>query len=267
MPLHFPFRLRSLGVALLLFVLCAPRANAQTDTVATPIPADVMGYVPRPNLIKIGLTSSIAKVASVMYERVLNPDLSVALTVSYMTPVYPPAILDLHPTNLTLSSDRKLSGWFVTPEVKWFLETSDDRPAPRGLYLGGYLRFSNLRYTADLAGKSANENVDGMVNTHLQIDLFESGIGPEVGYQFLALHDRLVFDALFFAPRFSFYKLRVKADLNGDGELGEDLGNAIEDALGRDIVNDNIDLSKTGSTTIDRNSFGYRYGIKIGYAF
>jgi hypothetical protein len=61
--------------------------------------------------------------------------------------------------------------------------------------------------------------------------------------------------------------LKVKADLQGDGELASDLGQAIEDRLGRALVTTSIDLSTTGTTTIDRNSLGYRYGIKLGYAF
>ncbi|MEX1132466.1 MAG: hypothetical protein WEC15_04505 [Flavobacteriales bacterium] len=55
--------------------------------------------------------------------------------------------------------------------------------------------------------------------------------------------------------------------LQGDGELYSDLAQAIEDKLGRDVNDLDIDLSTTGSTTIDRNSLGYRYGIKLGYAF
>jgi hypothetical protein len=63
------------------------------------------------------------------------------------------------------------------------------------------------------------------------------------------------------------YKLKVKADLQGEGELYSDLAEAISDRLGRDILDTDIDLSYTGTTNIDRNSLGYRYGIKIGYAF
>jgi hypothetical protein len=59
----------------------------------------------------------------------------------------------------------------------------------------------------------------------------------------------------------------VQADLQGDGALADDLANSLEDLLGRDIAPISIDVSETGTTTIDRNSLGYRYGIKVGYAF
>jgi hypothetical protein len=204
---------------------------------------------------------------SLMYERVLNDDLSVALTVSYMLPIKPSGLFDLDAERITFSDDRTLTGLFFTPEVKWYLERSDRRPAPRGLYLGAYLRIGDLRYTSDITGVSTMQGVDGSISSRLQIDLFEYGIGPALGYQFLALHDRLAIDALFFGPRFSGYTLRVQADLQGDGALAEDLANSLEDLLGRDIAPISIDVSETGTTTIDRNSLGYRYGIKVGYAF
>lgn len=247
-----------MGLLVLLFALLPMSGRAQGDSV---------GFIPRRNLIKVGLTSSFVKTVSLMYERTLGPDLSAALTVSYMLPLSPSGLLDLDAERITFSADRELTGLFLTPEVKWFLERSDRRPAPRGLYLGAYLRYGDLRFTANITGESNMQGVGGTISSHLRIDLIEYGIGPSVGYQFLALHDRLAIDALFFGPRFSGYTLRVKADLQGDGELADDLSNALEELLGRSIAPINIDVSETGSTTIDRNSLGYRYGIKLGYAF
>lgn len=228
---------------------------------------DSIGYIPRRNLVKVGATSSFISAISLTYERVLNPDWSVALTVTHMLPKTPGSLLDLNTDQITVNADRKLSGIYFTPEVKWFLEKSDKRPAPRGLYLGAYLRYSDTRYTATISGVASGENGGSTITTDLQIDLVELGAGPQLGYQFLCIKDRLVVDAVFFAPRWSLYKLRVQADLQGEGQLYEDLAQAIEDKLGRELVDTSIDLSYTGTTTIDRNSLGYRYGIKLGYAF
>ena len=229
--------------------------------------SDSIGYVPRLNLVKVGMSSTVARTASVMYERVLNPELSVGLTLSYMMPIRPSGLLDLNTDKLVIGGDNKLTGVFITPEVKWFMETSDKRPAPRGLYLGAYLRFSDMRYTSSITATATTADTTGNINSDLQVDLLEYGIGPEVGYQWLALHDRLAFDVVFFAPRFSIYTLKVKAELNGDGALYDDLGQALEEALGRDIAPVDIELSKTGTTTVNNSSFGYRFGIKVGYAF
>jgi hypothetical protein len=243
---------------LVLVLFNAQRATAQADSV---------GYIPRHNLVKLGLTSGLFSIISVNYERVLNPKLSVALTMSYMLPVVPSPFFDLDTDELEIASDRRISGHYLTPEVKWFLEKSDERPAPRGLYVGGYLRYSDTRYTGSVTATASGTDANGTVNGNLRIDLYEYGIGPSVGYQWLAIHDRLVFDAVFFAPRFSLYRLAVKADLNGDGELFADLGQALEEKLGREVAPIDIDLSTSGSTTVDRSSLGYRFGIKIGYAF
>jgi hypothetical protein len=228
---------------------------------------DSVGYMPRKNLVKVGVVSSVVSIVSLNYERVLHPAWSVALTVSYMVPKQPSSLLDLNTDKITVSADRKLTGIYFTPEVKWFLEKSDKRPAPRGLYLGAYLRYSDTRYTASISGVGTGPNAGGTVQTNLQIDLLEFGVGPSLGYQFLMFKDRLAVDAIFFAPRFVMYKLKVEADLEGEGELYSDLAQAIEDKLGREITSMDIELSRTGSTTIDRNSLGYRYGIKLGYAF
>ena len=228
---------------------------------------DSMGFIPRRNVVKVGLTSTFVKAVALNYERVLNDDWSVALTVTYMLPLAPSGLLDLSSDRITFGADRELTGYYFTPEVKWYVEKSDKRPAPRGLYLGAYFRYSDTRYTASLSAEASGENAGGRIETDLRIDLIEFGFGPAVGYQFLCLNDRLAIDAIFFAPRWSLYKLKVKADLQGDGELYSDLAQAIEDRLGRDITDTNIDLSTTGTTTVDRNSLGYRYGIKLGYAF
>ncbi len=249
--------IRSFAVASLMVLSAVPLA-AQPDSV---------GYFPRRNLVKAGVVSSVVSIASLTYERVLDPDWSVALTVSYMVPKQPSSLLDLSSDKITVSADRKLTGIYFTPEVKWFLEKSDKRPAPRGLYLGAYLRYSDTRYTASISGTGTGDNAGGVVSTDLRIDLLEFGAGPQLGYQFLCIKDRLAVDAVFFAPRWVLYKLKVEADLQGEGQLYDDLAQAIEDKLGHEIVNTNIALNYTGTTTIDRNSLGYRYGIKLGYAF
>lgn len=251
-------KLRSVHLVLLGCYLLSSTLSAQSDSV---------GHIPRHNVIKLGMTSSLVNVLSINYERVLNPDLSVALTVSYMLPITPSGLFNPESENISFGADRKLTGLYFTPEVKWYLERSDKRPAPRGLYVGAYLRYSDTRYTASLSAIATGENAGGTITTELRIDLIEYGIGPSMGYQFLMFKDRLAVDAIFFAPRWVMYKVKVEADLQGDGELYSALGQAIEEKLGHELLDTDIELSTTGSTTVDRNSLGYRYGIKFGYAF
>ncbi|HRH69459.1 MAG TPA: DUF3575 domain-containing protein [Flavobacteriales bacterium] len=221
----------------------------------------------RLNLVKLGLSSGFASTISLNYERVLNQDISVAMTVSYMLPRRNGGLLDLQTDEIDMSSNRKLSGVFFTPEVKWFLEKSDTRDAPRGFYMGAYGRYSNMRLTAEMSASGEGTDVSGTAYGNLQVDLIEAGLGIDAGYQILALNERLVFDFVFFGPRWSYYTLKVDAEFNGEGELAEDLEQALEDALGRDIVPLNVDVAKSGSSTSGVSSMGYRAGLKIGYAF
>ena len=101
----------------------------------------------------------------------------------------------------------------------------------------------------------------------LEMDLQELGFGLNAGYQLLMCKDRIALDFVFFGPRISFYTLKLEADLQGDGTLVEDLEEAIEDALGRDITPVDIDLETSGSTSTNWSGLGYRLGFKIGYAF
>ena len=143
-------------VTLLLAFTCSS-ISAQKDSI---------GYVPKLNLIKVGVTSGILSIVSLNYERVLNPNISVAFTASYMVPLQPSGFFDIHPKNLTVSSDRQITGYYFTPEIKWFLETSDKRPAPRGFYLGGYLRFSDTRYTSSITAVATGDNASGSVSQY-----------------------------------------------------------------------------------------------------
>src|SRR5436190_612889 len=131
----------------------------------------------RKNLVKLGLSSGFVSIISLNYERVFNDRISAAMTVSWMVPRRPEGLLDLHTDNLDLSSGRELTGWYFTPEVKWYLE------------------------------------------------------------------------------------------LNGDGQLLDDLSQALEDAIGREVMPFDIELEKSGTTRVDHGGLGYRFGFKIGYAF
>lgn len=245
-------------ICVVIFLALATASHAQEAAPA---------FAERKHLVKIGFTSGFIQTISLNYERVLNPDLSVALTGSYMVPRQGSGLFDLQTEEITMSSNRELSGIFITPEVKWFVETNDVRPAPRGFYVGAYARYSSMRFTAEMSASGAGTDVEGTAYGDLQVDLMELGLGFDAGYQLLAIKDRLVFDIIFFGPRFSYYGLNVDAEFNGEGELAEDLGQALEDALGRDIFPMDLSINKTGTTSNTSSGLGYRFGIKIGYAF
>lgn len=228
---------------------------------------DSVGFMPRTHLVKLGLTSAAVRTLGLNYERVLDDRRSVGLTMAWMLPGRPAQLLDLSTEQVVIGGDRSMSGLYFTPEMKWFVERSDARPAPRGLYVGVYGRYGHTRYDASVTAMGSGEGVAGDVTGSLRIRLDEYGVGAMLGYQFLAVGDRLAVDLLFLAPRWSFMRLGVQAELDGDGQLFEDLAQALEERLGREVTPFSVDLSTTGNTTLDRSGLGLRAGIRIGYAF
>jgi hypothetical protein len=226
-----------------------------------------MGYVPRSSVVKIGGSSGLASTLALSYERLLNDEIGVSLTASYMFPLRPEGILNLETEEIVIGGDRKLSGWWLTPEVKWYLEGTDPRPAPRGFYMGAYLRFSDMWYESDISGVANGSDVSAEFTSHMRVDLFEIGFGIDAGYQLLMFKDRIAVDFVFFGPRYSFYTLKVDADLQGDGELSDDLEQALENFLGHDLAPVDVELESSGTTTTGSNGLGYRLGVKFGYAF
>jgi hypothetical protein len=229
--------------------------------------SDSVGFMPRTHLVKVGLTSALVRTVGLNYERVLDPRRSVGLTVAWMVPGRPMRLLDLATTRLAIGGDRSMSGLYITPEMKWFVERSDARPAPRGLYVGAYARYGHTRYDASVTGAIGTDGSTGSFTGSLRIRADEYGVGAMLGYQFLAVGDRLAVDLLFLAPRWAYTRIGVDADLGGDGMLFDDLAQALEDRLGREVAPLNIELSTAGRTTLGRNGMGMRAGIRIGYAF
>ena len=170
-------------------------------------------------LIRLGLSSGLVSTLSLNYERVFNNEVSAALTVGRMVPRRPDGLFDIHTDNIDPSSDRELQGRSFTPEVKWYLERNDVRPAPCGFYVGMYGRLSDVRLTSDLTGAASSTEINGTVEGSLQLDLLEYGLGIDAGYQLLTLNDRLAIDFVFFGPRWSLHTLKVEVDLSGDGVL------------------------------------------------
>ncbi|HPF92063.1 MAG TPA: DUF3575 domain-containing protein [Flavobacteriales bacterium] len=232
------------------------------------IAQDTLQHLPdREHVVKLGLTSGAVRTISLTYERVFHPDWSGAVTVSYMFPGKPSSLIALNTKEVEFSSDRSLTGWFITPEMRWYLETSDTRDAPRGFHLGGYMRMSNISFDASLSATGTGTDASGRVDGSLAVDLFEFGLGVQAGYQLLMVKDRLALDFIFFGPRASFYALKVDAELNGEGELAQDIQQALEEALGREILPIDVEVKSSGVSTSDVLGFGYRFGFKLGYAF
>ncbi|UYZ59208.1 DUF3575 domain-containing protein [Hymenobacter latericus] len=120
-------------------------------------------------IVKVNTVSLAFRTASVLAERQVHPAVSVQLGVFYT------------PSTSKLFSDRELSGFGITPEVRFY--TSGN--APQGFYLGLYTRYQHFRVHEDIKKTDwftrledntlPGRPIDGTMNAF--------GFGMSAGYQ------------------------------------------------------------------------------------
>ncbi len=211
------------------------------------------------NSVKINLAAGLFRNLSLFYERRFSDRWSFQVGAGYKFMGKIPKIAGLGEFVVT-SNTRGIMGFGFAPEVRYHFNMCDCGRYT-GLYAGAYSKVSY--YYGDLTFLHWNGNryvdVGGAGN------LWESGIGIQLGYQF-TLWERVVVDLFFMGPRISYQKLHMKLDSDFAGEviprIEEELNRRLE-ALGLDPVE--IPVSPEFSVGFRFNNF--RYGVGIGYIF
>ena len=96
------------------------------------------------NNVKVNVLSPIVKSGSFFYERKFNEKSSAQLGVGFTA---------------YNKDDVKLSGFFFTPEYRFYL--SNEKSAMEGFYLGPFLRYQNLKIEDVAAGDKATLSTFG----------------------------------------------------------------------------------------------------------
>lgn len=134
------------------------------------------------NTLKINLLSPLMRTLSLSFEHTFGEVSSLQLQGSY--------------TGFTADGES-LRGFAIAPEYRYYLS---DQPAPRGFYLGPYLRFQHFRSTHDsyyLGGYPYYSSTPTTVTS--TIDIF--GAGLLLGRQWV-LKDRIAVD-IFLGPGYN----------------------------------------------------------------
>ncbi|MFN6946255.1 MAG: DUF3575 domain-containing protein [Cytophagaceae bacterium] len=100
----------------------------------------------RPNVIKLNLPALGLQNFSFQYERGLTDKVSAVLGVSVMPGRSLPTIVIDEADEDILVDNFRMSGFAITPEFRFY--PGSNREAPRGFYLGGYVRYSNYAVTS-----------------------------------------------------------------------------------------------------------------------
>lgn len=211
------------------------------------------------NTVKVNLAAGYFRNIALFYERWFNDRWSFQMGAGYKVTGKLPKLAGLGDFVVS-SNTRGIRGYNLAPEVRYHFNMCDcGRFA--GLYGGAYGKFS--KYYGDLTFKywDGSQYIDvGGAG-----DLWEFGIGLQLGYQF-TLWKRLVVDLFFMGPRTSYQKMHMKVDSDFASEvvpkIEEELNKRLE-ALGLDPV----EIPVSPEFTIDFRFNNFRYGIGVGYIF
>ncbi len=212
------------------------------------------------NVIKFGVLGVGYGDFSLIYERKVTPKTSINFTLGYINPNV--SVLDW------LEVDNASSGMTLR-ELKSGFHTSFDyrfyvggKEAPKGFYLGPYLRYINYQciFSDEINGKDFN--VDIRFNT--------AGLGFQMGYQWI-IHDNISIDWYFLGIEADYMWPRAiysTAESNFDyssvkGSIQESISEVWY------FRNKLVQTTNPGNQTAWITSFIplFRTGFSIGYAF
>ena len=212
------------------------------------------------NIVKVNTAALLFSNVSLLYERKLNEHWTVLAGTGYRWGGSVPKVLGLGDV-IVSSETNGITGFSITPEVRYYFNFCECGGSPSGLYAGLYGRFTKYYGSLTFNVWNGSEYYDALVTANMR----ELGGGLQLGYQFI-FKQRFTVDFMFAGPRLSTYKL--KADLDFD-DL-EALVFAIEEGINERRAAIGMDpISIDPSAELEAN-FGFknfRYAIGLGFLF
>lgn len=260
---------------LLLLILLLPWKGGFAGTINPP-PDSISGSDhttsserPEPyhrNVIKLNPTPMLlwsnVRNLTLSYERLFRKNMSLGIQAGYL--VFPKIISDTVAGLITVSGGKKY-GVNLAFDYRYYPFARNRRPAPDGLYLGGFVSYYGFNFSnkLDVLGTDIDQNgsIDGRLNV--------VNLGFSLGYQFI-FWKRVSLDLLMFGPAYSYYKgnLGIAGDLDpGDiEEIDQELVNALLERyplLGVLFSQQKLEFNGTKS----KFAVGFRYSIQLGFHF
>jgi hypothetical protein len=250
-------------------------ASEKTDTIRNPNDSvSNTGKVEKPvrltpyhwNVIKFNPTPMLLwgdiKNITLSYERLIKKNQSVALQLGYLVlPKFTGDTLIM----LFSSSAYSRQGINIAFDYRYYVSSLNRRPAPYGLYLGGYLSYYGFKFTNQLYPLENPSNQVGSLKGKLNM----VNLGIEIGYQFV-FWKRFSVDLLMFGPSLSIYSRLLEST----GNLEKADFEQIDEELAQNLV-DRFPVLKyffggetaTFSESKVRLGSGFRYSIQFGVHF
>jgi hypothetical protein len=257
------------GIAALLYILNGNAATAQNvETSPSPPPQAKKNETKEwKNIIRYNLSGAllfgIDHYIVLGYERVIGTHQSISVNIGRAAL---PSLLSFTTDSLSVSKDKKNTGFNVSIDYRFYLAKENKYNAPHGLYIGPYFSYNKFKRENDWQYEQQGATTK-FVTTNLNFDIYT--IGGELGYQFI-IWKRLALDFVLIGPGISNYHLTA----THTGELTPEQQQKLQDGLkqiitqkfpGMNYVFANKQLDANGS--VGTWNLGYRYLIHIGFAF
>lgn len=219
----------------------------------------------RKNVIKFNPTPMLLWDLSnftISYERLIKKDQSLSLQVGYLSF---PNLLDDTLLNLVSIYDRNRKGVNLAFDYRYYPFARNRRPAPDGLYIGGYISYYGLKSMnkVDILHTTIDQN--GSINMTANI----VNLGFELGYQFI-FWKRFSLDLLLFGPSYSMISAKINVKGEFDKDQIENISQETVDKLLSRFPSLRYVFSEHGHQyTGQKTQFStlFRYSIQFGFHF
>jgi hypothetical protein len=254
--------------AAMIITLSPLQAQEKNDTVnskkkkekpvlLTPYHKNVIKFNPTPMLLFANVRN-----ITFSYERMIKKDMSLVLQVGYLLF---PRITDDTIAHLIAISNGEKNGINLSFDYRYYPFSRNRRPAPDGLYIGGYLSYYGFQFKNDFDILYTTVDQKGDITGKLNM----VNLGMELGYQFI-FWKRFSLDMLLFGPSLSYLAGSLNIHGNLDEEEIKNLNEeAVQKLLGRfpqlKTLFSDEGLTFTGNRTQFTTFF--RYSIQIGFHF
>lgn len=233
-----------------------PKKTENPDLL-TPYHLNVIKFNPTPMM----LFNEIRNV-TFSYERLIKKNKSVSLQLGYL--VVPQVLNDTLFNKVFLNKDKS-KGVNIAADYRIYPFSRNRRPAPDGLYYGGYVSYYGTSFKSKVHVMDAPEEDNVWLTGYSNM----INLGFELGYQFI-FSKKLSLDLLMFGPSLSGYW----GNLNITGNLNTELGDKIDEELAAKLKERFpalgylfSDEAATISTSKITLTSWFRYSFQFGYHF
>jgi hypothetical protein len=231
--------------------------NADKPDLLAPYHLNVIKFNPTPMMFFDEIRN-----VTFSFERLIKESKSVSLQLGYL--VVPQTLNDTL-FNKVLLDKNKRKGINVSLDYRIYPFSRNRRPAPDGLYYGGYLSY--IATSSESLGKLMDASQDDHIILNANMSMVN--LGFELGYQFI-FAKKFSIDLLMFGPSITGYW----GNFDVTGNLNSDLGNQINEELAAKLKERFpalgylfSDEDATFSTSKIVISSWFRYSVQFGYHF